>query len=115
MRLTLLTYRRLVNLGDYENESLECSCPVLDDDDPMLVAKELRFWTENMLLQNRADRLDEREAVKQREEERRRARELARDRASLERQAEDIAKRLALLGADPGDAGATQEDDDIPF
>lgn len=47
--ITSVSYSRLVNLGDYQNEKLGASARVEEGDDPSVVLENLRYWVERDL------------------------------------------------------------------
>ena len=49
MRIKTITYQKVKNLGNYESERLEMSAQVDEDDEPFLVASELRLMVNQLL------------------------------------------------------------------
>lgn len=49
MQVKTITYRRLVNLGNYENESYEVEIALQEGDDPNVVAAQAKMLTEQFL------------------------------------------------------------------
>ena len=49
VRIKTITYQKVKNLGNYESERLEMSAQVDEDDEPFLVASELRLMVNQLL------------------------------------------------------------------
>ncbi len=50
LKITQIEYRRLVNLGNYENETLATTATVEEHEDPSKVFALLREWTNEQLM-----------------------------------------------------------------
>lgn len=53
MKITTITYKRTVNMGNYENKSLEATTQVEEDEDPSEASDLLRSWVINELTKAR--------------------------------------------------------------
>lgn len=57
MRLTRIEYKRLSNLGNFENETISASAEIEDGEDAAEAMTQLRRWVAERLYEAQVDRL----------------------------------------------------------
>lgn len=102
MRITTISYARLVNLGDYSNERISATAEVAEGDDPQHAFVELAAYVDKMA----ADRQLERERIAAEEDRKHRIRAA---RSEMER----YTRELAGLEAKPEDKRVDWENERI--
>ncbi len=59
MRITTLTYSRMINMGNFESKRLEATCDVDDTENPSEASDDLRNWGLGELTKPKPERVEE--------------------------------------------------------